>query len=83
MLCQWKKTSLPNDGVSCPPIYQTQPNFTLKKLTKNRAAYPEPKAGQLNAGLDAYGPVPIPSIRYPKPSISSLNTKKRLPFPLL
>lgn len=41
----------PNDGVSCPPIYQTQPNFTLRNLSKNRAAYPEPKAGQLNAGL--------------------------------
>jgi hypothetical protein len=28
-----------------------QPNFTLKKLSKNRPASPEPKAGQLNAGF--------------------------------
>ena len=41
-------------GVSWSPIYQTQPNFTRKKLTKNRAASPEPKAGQLNAGLGAF-----------------------------
>jgi hypothetical protein len=45
---------LPNDGVSCPPILQTQPNFTLKKLTENRAAYLSRRRGSLTRGWAAF-----------------------------
>ena len=46
-----REASAPSVGVSCPPTLQTQPNFTLNKISENRAASPEPKAGQLHALL--------------------------------
>gem|GEM_PF-6159660 len=40
-----------NDGVSCPADLPNTTQFYSEKTDKNRAAYPELKAGQLSAGL--------------------------------